>query len=85
MTAETWCPIPHYEGCYAISNMARVKSLERVVVRRDGRRSRVNGRVLKPVADRHGHEIVRLWRGNQRRGYSVRRLVSDVFTAQAAA
>jgi hypothetical protein len=62
-----------------------VRSLERVVVRRDGRGRRVTGHILKPLADHYGCEIVCLWRDNQRRSYSVRRLVSDVFTAQAAA
>jgi NUMOD4 motif len=85
MTAEHWLPIPGYEDAYAISSHGRVRSYDRLVTRRDGRRRRVNGQILKPGRDRFGYEIVCLWRDNQRRGYSVRRLVSDLFTAQEAA
>lgn len=34
---EEWKAIDGYEGCYEVSNYGRVKSLERVVERCDGR------------------------------------------------
>lgn len=49
---EIWKDIPNYEGFYQISNLGRVKSLARVVVRKSPNRKNteqvVKERILKP-------------------------------------
>ena len=45
---EHWRPIPGYEGWYEVSNRGRVRSLDRVIVRRNGMKYRAKGRILQP-------------------------------------
>jgi len=35
--AEVWKDIKGYEGLYQVSNLGRVKSLERTITRKDGK------------------------------------------------
>lgn len=43
---EVWKPIPGFEDSYQISDMGRVKSMERSVPRTDGRVCKVNEKIL---------------------------------------
>lgn len=40
--------IPDYEGLYQVSNLGRVKSLDRIVAYKDGRMGKFKSRVLSP-------------------------------------
>lgn len=44
---EEWRDIAGWEGAYQVSNLGRVRSVDRVVVRRNGARFTVKGRVMK--------------------------------------
>ena len=48
---EQWRPIAGWEG-YEVPDQARVRSIERVVVMRDGRRRYMTARILKRTAAR---------------------------------
>ncbi|HTR92641.1 MAG TPA: NUMOD4 domain-containing protein [Trebonia sp.] len=52
---ERWKPVPGHEGAYEVSDLGRVRSLERWVTYRDGRGRRQRGRVLKLLADGNGY------------------------------
>lgn len=45
---EEWRPVFGFEGVYEVSDLGRVRSVDRVVTFPDGRRRRAPGRVLKP-------------------------------------
>jgi hypothetical protein len=45
---ETWLPVPGYEGYYEASDMGRVRSVDRVVMRSNGVSQFWKGRVLRP-------------------------------------
>lgn len=45
---EHWRPIVGYEGFYEVSDRGRVRSMDRVIVRRNGVRYRAQGRILRP-------------------------------------
>lgn len=45
---ETWKDIKEYEGLYQVSDMGRVRSLNRYVNSKNGSQSLKKGRVLKP-------------------------------------
>jgi hypothetical protein len=52
---ERWKPVPGCEGAYEVSDLGRVRSLERRVEYRDGRGRRQRGRVLKLLPDGNGY------------------------------
>lgn len=45
---EIWRDIVGYEGLYQVSNEGRVKSLERTVIRKNGRPCTVKEKIIKP-------------------------------------
>ncbi len=52
MTAEIWKPVAGYEGLYEVSDLGRVRSLDRLVVEKSGKRRPVKGRILRPGVSR---------------------------------
>lgn len=76
---EVWKSIKGYEGSYEVSNMGRVRSLDRMVNSRYGRQRKLKGQVLKTRPDKDGYRKVNL-KSNQI-GFSamVHRLVCDAF------
>ena len=76
---EIWKNIKGYEGLYQVSNMGRVKSLERIIIKKDGRKFTVKERVLKPGATKDGYLIVGLHAGDKQKTLTVHRLVCQAF------
>lgn len=75
MTNETWKPIAGFEGRYEVSDLGRVRSLDRIGERK-GAPARFKGKVLKPGTDGGGYLHVYLGAGNIRK---VHRLVAQAF------
>ena len=76
---ETWRDAPGYEGLYEVSNLGRVKSLDRIFIDKKGRHLRFNGKVLKPSKDRH-YYIVKLYNHEHEKTICrVHRLVALAF------
>ncbi|MGH2622036.1 MAG: NUMOD4 motif-containing HNH endonuclease [Sphingobacterium sp.] len=75
---EIWkdIPLPELQGKYQVSNLGRVKSLERVEYRKDGRRKPINEKILKPTLLKIGYYAVNLGRNNMR---YVHRLIAEAF------
>lgn len=62
---ERWLPVPGFEGLYEVSDHGRVRSLDRIVLKRAVRngpliQTRRRGRVLKASPDTHGYPMVTL-------------------------
>ena len=77
---EIWKDIAGYEDLYQVSNMGRVKSLERIVSRKNGRRFSVNERILKPSTNHKGYLQVVLCKGSGKmKAFRVHRLVCEAF------
>ena len=74
---EIWKDIPNYEG-YKISNLGRVKSLERI----DARGNKRKEKILKPSIDRKGYYRVALCKNSKVKKYYVHRLVYEAFNGQ---
>jgi hypothetical protein len=49
MISERWRPVVGREGAYEVSDAGRVRSLDAVIVRSDGRRHTVTGRILQQL------------------------------------
>lgn len=79
MLTETWKDIPNFGGSYQVSNMGRVRSVDRVIAVKDGRMRKHKGRVLKPHLNNGGYELHKL--SNDGRGITktVHRLVLETF------
>lgn len=83
LSTEVWRPVEGYVGRYQVSNLGRVRSLERVVKHRGTGKMKVRGRLLKPswrAGDPDaGHPSVSLsLNGDQKRHY-LSRLVLSTF------
>ena len=72
---EIWKDIKDYEGVYQVSNLGRVKSLERYVPTNGGIRL-VRERILKPRITKNGYVIASLGINNNK---NVHRLVLQTF------
>lgn len=83
---EIWKDIPGYEGYYQVSNMGRVKSLERIVHYKPGSKSDnyhnchiVRERILLQHVGNHGYYVVTLAKGSKVKLASVHRLIAIAF------
>ena len=75
---EIWKDIKGYEGLYQVSSEGRVRSLDRIVVYKDGRKSFFKGKILKNVLDDKLYFVVSLYNG-KRNVLKVHRLVAQAF------
>lgn len=76
---EIWKNIKGYEGLYQVSNMGRVKSLGRTLIKKDGRKFTVKERFLKPGTTKDGYPIVVLYAAGSHKTLTVHRLVCTAF------
>ena len=75
---EVWKDIDEYEGFYQVSNMGRVKSLDRKINRPVGK-SKIKGKILKPCVTNKGYETVNLSKEGVEKLKTVHRLVATTF------
>lgn len=78
---EQWRPIPGYEGVYEVSDIGRVRSLDRVVAYANGGSRLHPGKLLRQWAPmgQNGYKQTCLCRFNKRRFVSIHRLVLLAF------
>ena len=79
---EIWKPIIGFPG-YEVSNFGRVKSLDRVITRRDGSRQFCKGVVMKQIPDKDGYLRLALGKQGKRYSKTVHRLVAEAFISEA--
>lgn len=75
---EEWKPIPGYEGLYEVSNMGRVKSLDKIVERPIKGSYFRPGQIFKPCI-KHGYPTVTLRKDGEEWRGSVHILVAKTF------
>ena len=75
MCHEIWKPIEGYEGLYEVSNLGRVKSLERYV----GKRHHIKEKYLTNDVNQKGYCRVLLSMNGKAKHYAVHRLVAEAF------
>lgn len=79
MEEEIWKPIKDYEGCYEVSNLGRVRSIKRTIVKNDGRVTTYKERIIKPYKNNQGYLIVGLYVKGKHEKFLVHRLVAEAF------
>ena len=75
---EIWKDIEGYEGLYQVSNLGRVKSLERLVFYSDGRSRVFKEQILKPSKE-YDYLYVILYKNNENKHFRIHRLVANTF------
>lgn len=75
---EIWKPVRGFEGFYEISNLGRVKSLERTYKTRKGYNWHVSEKFLK-VVPFNGYPAVVLSKNSVCRRYAIHRLLAEAF------
>ena len=71
---EVWKNIDFNDG-YQVSNFGRVKSIDRTIVRNDGRTAKIFEKVLKDRYNYKGYSYICI----NRKNYAVHRLVAEAF------
>jgi len=72
---EIWKDIKNFEGFYQVSNLGNVKSLNRIIVRSDGKIIKMKECLLKYRFHHNGYASICI----KRRNYLVHRLVASAF------
>lgn len=79
---ETWKDIPGFEGSYQVSDLGRVKSLERKLTAGPGVRILPES-ILKPMVDRYGYLCVNLYKNRKYKTKKIHRLVMLSFVGES--
>ena len=75
---EQWKDIKNASG-YQVSNLGRVRSLDRIVKYDNGREHKRKGKILVPNTNRCGYQILGIVVNGKRTTHYVHRLVAEAF------
>ncbi|MEM9681193.1 MAG: NUMOD4 domain-containing protein, partial [Bacteroidota bacterium] len=64
---EKWKQIENYEGFYEVSNLGKVKSLNRCIIYSNGKKSNHKGKILKQKKSDNGYLRVELSKNNKQK------------------
>lgn len=76
---ERWLPIPGHEESYEVSDLGRIRALDRITDR--GRKWK--GQMMAPASMPAGYQTVTLWRDGKQKTALVHRLVLSAFIGPA--
>ena len=76
---EIWRDVKDYEGLYMVSDLGRVKSVERYVKGRYSNTQKVKEKIKKQSVKDNGYLIVSLYKNNKVSQKYVHRLVAEAF------
>lgn len=76
---ERWKDIAGYEGYYQVSNRGRIRSLDRLVHYKDGRKANYKGRLVAVNSRPNGYLKANLYKNHTMKNVSVHRLVAEAF------
>lgn len=76
---EKWAPAAGFEGLYEVSTLGRVRSIARVILRKNGRTQSVKAGVLKPQKRKFGYLGIALSKDGKSCTLTLHRLVLESF------
>ena len=79
---EQWKDIEGFEGYYQVSNIGRIRSLDREVRHSKNGTLTLKGKVLKGVMDKDGYLLVHLSKEGKKKMFKVHRLVYSAFNGE---
>ena len=78
-TKEIWKNVNNYEGCYQVSNLGNVRSLDRTIYKKDGRIAKLKGKSKTLYKGKVGYFVVTLLTNGEQTLNYVHRLVAEHF------
>ena len=75
---EVWKDIPGYEGYYQVSDMGRVRSLDRIILKNNNHTITCKGVILKNYMNKHKYYVISLVK-NTKKLFKVHQLVAMCF------
>ena len=80
---EIWKPVPGYEGFYEVSSLGRIRGVDRMIMRKDGKKYPVKGAILSPKKRRYdGYLEITLRREGHMKTFKIHRLVMLTFVGE---
>lgn len=76
---EIWKDIPRYEGYYQASNTGRYRSIDREVLRSDGKRMHIRGKELKLTKGLDDYAVMLLTRNSKTHPILAHRVIAQLF------
>lgn len=76
---EKFKPVKGYAGIYEISNLGRVKSISRIIERKDGNTRVTEDRIILPFLTKCGYHQIVLCKDGVRKKHYIHRLVANAF------
>jgi len=77
---EEWRDIKDYYRLYQVSNLCRVKSLERYIYTKNNRQLKVNAKIISQTKNKqNGYLDISIWKENKAKRLTLHRLVADAF------
>ncbi len=77
---EIWKAVKGYEGIYEVSNFGRIRSLDKEITFKDGRRRKFYGRILRTnTLNNSGYVTVGLHDHGHQISYLLHRVVAEAF------
>lgn len=76
---EYWCDVNGYEGIYQVSNLGNVRSLDRVITRKNGKKLAIKGQLMKLHLDHRGYLRLNLRHLGKDKNSKIHRLVAQAF------
>ena len=76
---EMWRDIKGYEGLYQVSNFGKVKSLNKSIIRNNGRKQTFKEKTLKEGLSGNGYYSVSLTKNGKGKTFNIHKLVAIAF------
>ena len=80
--SEEWRPVKDFEHVYEVSSYGRIRSVDHVVMRKDGKPLHVKGCVLKALPNNRGYPRVSLCFSGHSTWSHVHTLIAEAFLSQ---
>jgi hypothetical protein len=82
MSVEVWKDVVGFEGLYQVSDLGRVRSMDRVIETSNGKKFPVKRRVMKQPTDRNGYPFVGLRRPGKQTVIRTHVMVAKAFLGE---
>lgn len=79
MVKEIWKDIKNYEKLYQVSNLGRVKSLKKQIIRSNNYKQTFQEKILTPSLSKNGYLTVALCDKGKQKTFTIHRLVAETF------